>query len=213
MLFPERDFADRDEAAYALTEVTRPQDVLLTRFEAHPEWEGRTLAEVAEERGTDAVTALIDLIAMAREAGAEEEIVARSMQESDIAALLAWPETNLCTDGSAGSGHPRGWGAFPRVFRRFVRELGVLSLEEAVARMTSVAARHVGLEGRGTIEPGAVADLVLFDPETIADRATFTEPTLPSVGVSRVWVAGVEVLADGRPTGARPGRVLRRSGG
>lgn len=213
VLFPQRDFTDRAEAAYALTEVTRPEDVLLTRFEAHPQWEGETLAAVAMERGTDPVTALIDLIALAEETGAEEEIVARSMQESDIAALLAWSESNVCSDGSARSGHPRGWGAFPRVFRRFVRELGVLSLEEAVAKMTSLAARHVGLEGRGVVEPGAVADLVLFDPRTIADRATFAEPALPSVGIEAVWVAGVAVREGGRDTGARPGRVLRRGGG
>lgn len=211
VLFPERDFTDREEATYALTEVTRPEDVLLTRFEAHPAWEGVTLAAVAAERETDAVTALIDLVAMSEAAGAEEEIIARSMQESDVAALLAWPESNVCTDGSAGSGHPRGWGSFPRVFRRFVRELGVLSLEGAVAKMTSLAARHVGLEGRGSIEPGAIADLVLFDAEAIADRATFAEPTLPSVGVESVWVAGVAVREHGRDTGARPGRVLRRA--
>ena len=212
VLFPQRNFTDRDEATYALTEVTRPEDVLLTRFEAHPAWEGRTLAEVAAERGTDAVTALIDLIAMAASVDADEEIVARSMQERDIAALLAWPETNPCTDGSATSGHPRGWGAFPRIFRRFVRELGVLSLEQAVARMTSVAAGHMGLDDRGVLAPGAVADLVLFDPRTIADRATFDEPTLVSVGVDGVWVSGVAVRESGRDTGARPGRVLRRDG-
>jgi N-acyl-D-amino-acid deacylase len=132
------------------------------------------------------------------------------MREEDIAALLAWPHTNICSDGSADSGHPRGWGAFPRVLSRYVRQLGVLTLEQAVHKMTALAARHVGLSERGVIATGAPADLVLFDPATIADRSTFEEPNLPAAGIAIVWVNGVAVYRDGAPTGARPGRVLRR---
>ena len=122
---------------------------------------------------------------------------------------MQWPWTNICSDGSPAA-HPRGFGAFPRVLGRYVRERGVLRLEEAVRRMTMLAAENVGLGERGSIAPGKPADRVLFDPRAIADRATTAEPHAMSVGVSRVWVNGEVVFADGAVTGKYPGRVLRR---
>jgi N-acyl-D-amino-acid deacylase len=133
------------------------------------------------------------------------------MTEPDLRQLLAWPETNLCTDGELDGRHPRGFGSFPRVLGRYVRETGVLSLEAAVHKMTGLAARHVGLVDRGRIEPGAFADLVLFDPATVIDRATTSEPHAVSVGIERVWVNGEVVFSGGRVEAARPGRVLRRA--
>jgi N-acyl-D-amino-acid deacylase len=98
------------------------------------------------------------------------------------------------------------------VLARYVRERRVLPLEEAIRKMTSLAAAHVGIPQRGTIAPGRFADLVLFDPATVADEATTQDPHRISTGIARVWVNGREVWRDGAPTGARPGRVIRRPG-
>ncbi|HET9765762.1 MAG TPA: amidohydrolase family protein, partial [Thermoanaerobaculia bacterium] len=129
-----------------------------------------------------------------------------------LEALLAWRHTNLCTDGALDGSHPRGFGTYPRVLGRYVRERGVLGLEEAVRRMTALAADHVGIADRGRLVPGAFADLVLLDPSTVIDRATTSDPHELSVGIERVWVNGRPVFAGGAATGLRPGRVLRRSG-
>ncbi len=212
VLFPGRDFGDRRAAQYALAEVAAAEDLLLTQFDPHPAWAGKTLAEIARERGTDPAQTLMDLIALLEASGGGDTVIGRSMIEQDVAALLAWPHSNVCSDGSGGSGHPRGWGAFPRVLARYVRELQALTLEQAIHKMTALAARHMGLPERGTIAPGAPADLVLFDPEAVADRSTFAEPALPATGIATVWVNGVVVYRDGVATGARPGRVLRRPG-
>ncbi|HEX3591932.1 MAG TPA: D-aminoacylase [Pseudonocardiaceae bacterium] len=106
--------------------------------------------------------------------------------------------------------HPRGWGTFPRYLGRYVRELGVLGLAECVEHLTSRPARRLGLVDRGVVREGAVADLVLFDPDTIGDNATFEQPRQAASGVHTVLVNGIAVLADGRPTGALPGRSIRR---
>jgi N-acyl-D-aspartate/D-glutamate deacylase len=106
--------------------------------------------------------------------------------------------------------HPRGAGSFPKVFAWLVRGERKLSLEQAVFKMTGLAARQMGFADRGRIAIGQAADLVLFDPATIADKATFADPSAAPVGIARVWVNGVEVLRDGQPSGATPGKVLRR---
>jgi N-acyl-D-amino-acid deacylase len=105
--------------------------------------------------------------------------------------------------------HPRTYGTFPRVFGRFVRGRPTLSTEEAVRRMTSLPADLFGLAGRGRIALGAPADLVVFDPQAIVDRATYERPFQPPAGIRHVFVNGIAVLNDGAYTGARPGRVLR----
>jgi N-acyl-D-amino-acid deacylase len=133
------------------------------------------------------------------------------MDSRDVAALIAWPHSNISSDGLLAGGHPRGAGTFTRVLRQYVREQKLLTLEQAVHKMTELSARHVGLSGRGTIAPGAAADLVLFDPRTVTDRATVEHPNWLSAGVDRVWVNGGLVYANGRATGRRPGAVLRRS--
>ncbi len=211
VLFPERNFTDRATATFALTELTTPEGMIVSRFEPEPAYAGKTLAEIAKLRGTDPVTTYIDLIAKSLAVGGDNEsIIATSMDERDIAALTAWPHSNICSDGQADGRHPRGYGAFPRVLRRYVRETHALSLEAAVEKMTRLAAAHVGLRDRGVIQEGAYADLVLFDPAAVADRATPQEPHLPSAGILGVWVNGVRVLDQGKATGALPGRVLRR---
>ncbi len=215
VLFPDRDFTDREAARYALEELVAPEGMIIGRFGPDPTLEGMTLAEISAARGTDPVTTYLDLIAEseAAEAAGEdggESIVARSMHFDDIATLMAWPHTNVSSDGGLRGAHPRGFGAYPRVLGRYVREEGRLGLEETVHKMTGLAAAHMGLAGLGVLRPGAPADLVLFDPATVIDRSTTSEPHLTAAGIERVWVAGTVVYADGGVTGALPGRVLRR---
>ena len=215
VLFPKRDFENRAAAEFALTETSTPGGLLLGRYEPNPSYAGKTVAEISAIRGTDSITTLIDLIrdseAMRKRTGhSTESVIGTSMVEPDVERIMKWPYTNLSTDGSLNGPHPRGYGAFPRFLGVYVRERKVMPLEEAVHRMTSLAAEHMGLEDRGRITPGMFADLVLFDPATVIDRATPQQPHVTSVGIERVWVNGAEVFADGKPTGAKPGRVIRR---
>lgn len=140
----------------------------------------------------------------------------QSMSEANKIKAMQEEFTAFDTDaGPAGSDisvHPRAYGAFPRIFARYVRELGALSLEAAVQRATAVAANEIGAYDRGRLAPGLAADVVVFDPLRIRDRATFAEPSLPSEGIAAVIVNGTVVLEEGRYTGARPGRVLRGPG-
>jgi N-acyl-D-amino-acid deacylase len=217
VLFPKRDFENRAAAEFALTETSTPAGLLLGRYEPNPAYAGKTVAEISKLRGTDSITTLIDLIreseAMRGKTGrSTQSVIGTSMVEPDVERIMKWPHTNLSTDGSLDGPHPRGYGAFPRFLGVYVRERKVVSLEEAVHRMTALAADHMGIsgKGRGRIAPGMFADLVLFDPATVMDRATPQEPHLTSIGIARVWVNGVEVYADGKTTGAKPGRIIKR---
>ncbi len=215
VLFPDRNFGDRDTAAFALTELATPEGLLMSRFDPEPSYVGKTIAEIAELRGDDPVTTLVDLIAeaeAAREGTAErvEWAIGTSMTTADVVRLLRWPHANVCTDGALVDRHPRAMGSYARILGRYVREEKLLSLETAVHKMTGLAARHVGFTDRGVIRPGAFADLVLFDPEEILDRATTADPEVPSAGIRRVWVNGVAVYENGKTTDHRPGRVIRR---
>jgi len=126
-----------------------------------------------------------------------------------VATLLAWPNTNICSDGANG-GHPRGYGTFTRVLGYYVREKKIMRLETAIQKMTSLSAEHVGLQNRGIIAPGYFADLVLFNPDTVIDKATITNPKALSQGILKVWVNGKLVYADGKVTGERGGVFLER---
>jgi N-acyl-D-amino-acid deacylase len=208
VLFPNRDFENREAAEFALREVTSADGLIVTRYEKARAYEGKTLAEIAKLRGVDPPQAMMDMI---RESDGRIGIVATGMDEKDVAALMQWGFANICSDGTSTGGHPRGYGAFPRVLGRYVREQEVLTLEEAVRKMTSLAAANVGLKDRGIIRAGAPADLVLFDPTTIIDRSTTVDPTALPLGVRSVWVNGRLVFESGRTSGQRPGVVLRRS--
>ncbi len=215
VLFPERDFQDLEAARFALNEISPAEHLLISRFGPNPEYEGMTLAQVAEGRDAEAARTLLDLIAestAAEEEGRDggESVIGESMHEEDIARLLTWEHTNVSSDGGLLGGHPRGFGAFPRVLSHHVRERGDLTLEAAIHRMSALGARHVGLEDRGLIRPGGAADLVLLDRDQVRDRATPQEPQHAAEGILRVWVNGVEVYAGGRTTDAFPGEVLRR---
>jgi N-acyl-D-amino-acid deacylase len=218
VLFPERDFANRATAEFVLREVAAPEGLLLSSFGPDTTYVGKTIAEIAQLRGTDPATTLMALIREAQEAEragtpSSESVIGTSMAEQDVARLVAWPQANFCSDGELAGRHPRGFGAFPRVLGRYVRERGVLALPEAVRKMTSLAAAHVGIQDRGRIAQGYFADLVLFDPETIIDRSTPAEPRLTAVGIKTVWVNGEVVYENGVTTGRYPGRVVRRAVG
>lgn len=219
VMFPERDFTDLEESRFVVSQMALPEGILIPTYAPEPAYAGRTLASIAEERGEEPAVTLLELIQRAEamraapdfEPGTRvETVMATSMDEDDIAAIFAWEHANLCTDGELFGAHPRGFGSFPRAIRQFVREREILSLEEAVRRMTSLAADHMGFPDRGRIAPGMVADLVLFDPETVSDRATPEAPHELSVGIHRVLVGGETVFADGRVTDARPGVFLVR---
>ncbi len=213
VLFPQRDFANREAAAFVLKEVAAPDGLLMGRFEPNPGYVGMTLAQIAEARGTDPVTTLIDMI---RESEAmrtkrhpdTESVIGTSMDEDDVRRLTAWEHSNICTDGELDGRHPRGFGSYPRILGRYVRDERVLTLEGAVRRMTGLAAAHMGIADRGLVKPGMQADLVLFDPATVIDRATPQQPQVLSAGILRVWVNGSLVWSDGRVTGNRPGQVI-----
>jgi len=218
VLYPARDFANRTTTDFVLREVAAPEGLLISRFEPQPEYAGKTVAEIAKMRNSDPATTLEWLIATseaARKSGGHggQGVIATSMDERDIARLIAWPFANISSDGELDGRHPRGFGTFPRVLGRYVRDQHVVTLEEAIRKMTSLAAHNVGIRDRGTIAPGMYADLTLFDPATVTDRATPTDPHALSVGIDRVWVNGTLVFAKGAVTGAYPGRVIRRARG
>jgi N-acyl-D-amino-acid deacylase len=202
----------------------------LTSFGRIPSWDvvsisasrtrsrdaGRSLAELARTAGVAPIDLVCDLLAA--DEGATYVAVS-SMDESDVRALLRSPAVLVGSDGRsvapdsvAGQGkpHPRFYGTFPRVLGRYARDLGLLSLPEAVFKMTGGPARVLGLIDRGFLREGYRADITVFDPTTIIDRATYEEPHRYPAGISTTIVNGVVVVDGGRHTGARPGRVLRR---
>ena len=214
VLFPERDYSSVETAEYTFERTAAAEDILLISYPANPEFEGMTVAEVAGITERDEVTTLLELSQAAedhrRETGEDSGIIAKSMNNEDIAAFLRWPYMNICSDGWHG-GHPRGYGSFPRVLGLFGRELGVLTVPEAIFKMTARAADSMGISDRGRITAGHYADLVIFNPDTVIDRATMKEPMAMSSGIERVWVNGVLAFEDGAPTDAFAGQVVRRS--
>ena len=216
VLLPERDPTDREAIGFALDELSPPDGIWFTRFDAQPEYVGMKLADIAAMRETDAVTTFSEL-ALAAAAYAEEHdvraeaIIGTSMHAEDIRTLLAWEHSNVATDGGLDDLHPRAYGSFTRVLARYVRDDGALSLPTAVRKMTGLAAEHMGLRDRGYVRVGQAADLVLFDPNTVTDHATPDKPKQLSQGIFAVWVGGSLVFSEGRSTGERPGQFLRRA--
>ena len=178
--------------------------VLVTWSVAEPAQAGRDLADIAAEWGVDIRTAAERL----QPAGA----VYFAMDEADVRRILAFEHTMIGSDGLPHDAHPhpRLWGSFPRVLGHYAREQGLFPVEEAVRRMTGLPAAKFGLANRGAIRVGAYADITVFDPTTVIDRATFADPKQPAAGIELVVVNGRIVWRNGAPTGARPGRALRR---
>jgi N-acyl-D-amino-acid deacylase len=178
--------------------------VLITWSKGAPDQAGRELTEIARDWGVGILEAAERL----QPAGA----IYWMMDEADVRRVLAFEHTMIGSDGLPHDihPHPRLWGTFPRILGHYCREVGLFGLETAVRKMTGLSAARFGLTARGIVAAGAYADLTVFDPERVIDRATFAEPTLPAAGIEHVFVNGSPVWSDGKPTGERPGRALRR---
>ena len=188
------------------------EDVVIAATESHPQWEGRSLAQLGAEMGCSAEQAAERVLA---EDGGVTAIL-HAMSEEDVRTVLRHPSTMIGSDGIPtleGKPHPRLYGSFARVLGRYARDEKLFSMQEAVYRMTGFAAAKFGLRNRGLVREGAFADLVLFDPAKIIDAGTFEDPKRPPAGIRAVFVNGAQAFADGKPTGVRTGRVLRRSQG
>jgi len=214
VLLPERDYNDRAAIEFALAQIAPPDTLWMTKFDPQPEYVGMTLSEIAAARNIDVITAFTQLAAesdaMTQETGLRSNsIIGTSMVEQDIRELIRWDWTNVCTDGSLVNLHPRSFGSFTRVLGRYVRDEQLFTLEQAIHKMTGLTARNMGLDDRGSLAEGKIADLVLFDPETVLDHATAKSPNLLSDGIIGVWVAGERVFENGTTTAARPGVVIR----
>lgn len=181
-------------------------------------YEGKSLTEIGRLMGKDPRDAVMDLVIADR---GESSVVISIMTEDDVKLALKDPLIAIGTDSSARAedgplsdtkSHPRGWGSFPRILGKYVREERLLTLEEAIRKMTSRAATRVGLADRGILREGMMADITVFDPATIRDVATFEDPNHYSTGVKWVLVNGRPVVADGKITAERPGRPLRGPG-
>lgn len=169
---------------------------------------GHTVAALAAETGRPASTVALELLVADR---LGTGILQHVGDEANVRTMMAHPRHTGGSDGIlvGDKPHPRAWGTFPRYLGHYVREEGVLRLEDAIVHLSARPAALLGLTDRGRIAPGMVADLVLFDPATVADRATFAEPRQQAAGIPWVFVAGEAVIADGRRAEARPGRALR----
>lgn len=181
-------------------------------------YEGMNFVEIGKAMGKDPRDAAIDLVIADK---AESSVIISIMRESDVVEAMKTPWVSFDTDSGAratdgplseSKSHPRAWGTFTRVLGKYVREDHVLTLEEAVRKMTSQAAIRVGLTDRGLLRPGMAADVVVFDPASVKDLATFAQPNQYSAGVTHVFVNGKAVVENGVITSARPGQALRGPG-
>jgi len=209
-----------DEWENLMLATGTPENVLLVGFksEALKPLTGKSLAEVAAMRGKSAEETAIDLVI---EDHNNVGAVFFLMSEENVAKKIAQPWVSFCSDAESlapegvflkSNPHPRAYGTFARLLGKYVREEGVIPLEEAVRRLTSLPASNLNIERRGALAPGYYADVVVFAPATITDPATFAQPHQYATGVQHVFVNGTQVLRDGEHTGALPGRVVRGAG-
>jgi N-acyl-D-amino-acid deacylase len=209
VLIPDRDFENRRKWEQGLEEIGGAGNVLIINYRPDPSRNGRTVEDVAKQAGKDAVTTIIEMI---REAGPGIGIIGTSMHEQDLERIFAHPQVLICSDGGLTGRHPRGYNAFPRVLAHYVRGRALVTLEEAIAKMTGRSAAQAGIGDRGVLAPGKKADLAIFDPARIEDHGTPQDPSRAPVGIRHVIVNGAVVLRNGTMTDARPGRALRRGG-
>ena len=197
-----------------------PERLLMVEFktDALKPLTGKTLAEAAKARGTDPESTILDLVLQDR---TRIGVVFFLMSEDNVRKQLRLPWVSFGSDAASmapeapftlSSTHPRAYGNFARLLGRYVRDEKLVSLDEAVRRLSALPAENLGLDRRGRLAPGMFADVVVFDPATIADRATFEKPHQYAVGMRHVFVNGVPVLKDGEHTGATPGRALKGPG-
>jgi len=177
-------------------------------------YEGMNLTEIGKQLGKDPRDVVMDFVIADR---GQSSCVNSIMSEDDVRTALRHPFISFCTDSEAvaeegplseSKSHPRAWGAFPRILGKYVREEKLLTLEDAIRKMTSLPASRVGFRDRGILRPGMIADVVIFDPNTIKDVATYENPNRYSIGIHYVFVNGQPVAAEGKITSLRPGRVL-----
>ena len=196
------------------------EGTLLVEFKnpALRDYTGQTLADVAEQRGTSIPDTIMDLVI---EDGSRVQVVYFLMSEENIKQQLKLPWVSFSSDAGSmapegvflnNSTHPRAYGNFARLLGKYVRDEQVISLEEAIRKLTSLPASNLRIQGRGQLSPGYFADIVVLDPTSIQDHATYEEPHQYATGMHHVWVNGTRVLADGDHTGAMPGRVVRGPG-
>jgi len=200
----------------SLCRLAGPEGVMVVSFrrEENKPLEGMRLSDIAARRNADWLNTVIDLTLEEEDGLGGIFFIAL---EDNLALQMRQPWMKFGTDAGGqdperarGMTHPRAYGNYPRVLGRYVREQGVMSLEEAVRKMTSAVATRLSILDRGLLRPGMFADVVVFDPATITDRATYEQPHQLSDGVRHVFVNGVAVVHDGRHTGATPGRALRK---
>ncbi len=211
VFYPKRNFSDSAETAFILTHLTAPDDILFSAVDGHPEYRGKSLTQLAAMRGATPARTMMALLAEPN--GDDAGVVAKGMDDRDVDALMRWSFTNICSDGTSNGLHPRGFGSFAKVLGPYVRDRKLFSLAEAIRKMTSLSARNVGIRQRGVIAPGYFADLVLFDPVTVSDNATFEKPQAIASGVRSTWVNGVLVWDNGRTTSRYAGRPIKRATG
>ena len=179
---------------------------------------GKTLADVAKQRGTSAEDTAMDLVI---EDGSRVWCIYPLMSEENLQRKIRLPWISFCSDAEspapegaflASNIHPRAYGSFARLLGHYVREEKLISLQEAIRRLTSLPARNLKLRRRGALKTGYYADIVIFDPDEIQDHATYEEPHRLATGVAHVFINGIQVLHDGEHTGALPGRIVRGPG-
>lgn len=201
-----------------LCALSTPDGVLILGLHRpeHQQWIGKRLSEIAADRGQDWIETAFDLVLAERQ---RVGTIYFMMSEENVRLKMQQPWMKFGTDAggpdpatAVGLVHPRAYGTYPRILGRYVRDEGVLGLEDAIRKMSSAVATRLSIQDRGVLREGMFADIVVFDPDTVEDRATFEDPHQVSVGVTHVFVNGVAVLRDGRHTGARPGRALRGPG-
>ncbi len=205
VLVPSRKHEDRGEVEKGLANVGGPDKVLITSHAANRSYEMKNMAEIAASKNISPVDLYIEIV---KNGGAG--VVCNSMSEDDVKAFYQRPWIMVSSDGGIGSRHPRGTGTFTRVLGKFVRENKWLSLEETIRKMSAMPAARLGIKDRGMIKKGMIADLVLFDANTVIDRATFAEPQNVSTGIRATFVNGVKVWDGTKTTGEMSGLTLKR---
>jgi N-acyl-D-aspartate/D-glutamate deacylase len=206
VLFPKKDFDNAASALYATQELFDPSTSVMVSYPGHEKYEGKTVSEIGALNNE---TPSVGLMRVIRETEKGGTIAAASMSETDISNFLLWDHSNVCSDGAI-YGHPRGYGAFTRFLGRYVRDQKLMPLETAIHKMTGLTSEHLNISDRGLITPGYYADLVLFNPATVIDNATITNPTALSAGIEMVWVNGVLVYQNQKATGKHPGVFVPR---
>lgn len=217
VLFPSRKYTSLPDATLAVTQLCDPSGSVMVHFAPVPAYEGKTLSQIAQIRKESPAQTLIQLITMAdsfRKAnpefsGSVETIMGKAMTENDVRNFIAWPLSVICSDGGNG-GHPRGYGTFTRVLFEYVKKQPLMSVETAVYKMTGLTAQHLGIQKRGVIAPGYIADLVLMDIDKVKDHATIENGKALSEGIEQVWIGGQVTWKQQKPTGNLPGVFIAK---